>query len=528
MARAYIGESTDKAASKGKPLPFFEAVRIQFSGLRFRRTALWREVHSFSQWVELEASGIASDVNQRSFRIEITSDGKVDSLFIGQIMYNHDLDEFQLLWKFLASLGIKTVDLDARLEQNQVRDVLRFLYACRNRTDHNAPGRVSGNRPADMNSNGIIRFSCTRTSIESGTLTIRYTYCVLLFSSFVEKFKGAHKTFRDHRALFNSAPRFAFIFGPLILLPRLVLAFSYGNWTLFLIACFEGLLFMGFIYVFFMTVGSIEYDKEEQAYELALAYGTLKDHTGQIEENIKQAQLVQEHFLPDIKCMPLPDRTRWAASFKPADDLGGDYFDAQHINDDCAAIIFADVSGHGMSAALCTAIIKTTFQAWLDNPIDLLDLANQLNSALVRLTASNQFAAIFLACYDASSRELTYLNCGHYPEPYRIAANGSSATLSSLNAARALVIGFQPRIVGETSTIVLDPGDMILLSSDGVVENQNEIEEQYGEERFEQLLKKNRHSSPVELVATIENEIEQFSNGSAQADDMTILALQVF
>lgn len=526
MAGVEAGEGTNSTASEGKPLSFFEVVRIQFSGLKFRRTALWREVHSFSQWVELEASGIASDVYQRSIRIEITPEGRVDALFIGQIMYNHDLDDFPLLWEFLVSFGITTIDLDARLESNQVRDVLRLLHACRNKRDHQTPGRVSGSRLANLNSNGGIRFSCTKTSIESGTLTIKYSYCVLLLSVFVEKFKGAHRTFRDHRALFHSAPRFAFIFGPLILLPRLILASSYGNWTLFLIACFEGLLFMAFIYVFFMTVGSIEYDKEEKAYELALAYGKLMNHTGQIEESIKQAQMVQEHFLPDIKCMPLPEKTRWAASYKPADDLGGDYFDVQYINDDCAAIIFADVSGHGMSAALYTAIIKTTFQAWLDNPIDLLDLANQLNSALVKLTASDQFAAIFLACYNSSTRELTYLNCGHYPEPYRISGNGSTEPLSSLNNARALVIGFQQEIVGEPCTVSLDPGDMILLSSDGVVENQNDVEQFYGEERLERLLKK-RHASPEELVASIERELIQFSNGSAQSDDRTILALQV-
>ena len=74
------------------------------------------------------------------------------------------------------------------------------------------------------------------------------------------------------------------------------------------------------------------------------------------------------------------DKIDWAHSFEPADEVGGDYFDVGIIDENRLTVLFSDVCGHGMSAAFITAVLKTTFQAWLDNANTLTELGANLNA----------------------------------------------------------------------------------------------------------------------------------------------------
>ena len=82
--------------------------------------------------------------------------------------------------------------------------------------------------------------------------------------------------------------------------------------------------------------------------------------------------------MPDIGAMPMANSLEWAASFVPQEEVGGDYFDASLTSQGRMAVVFADVSGHGLGAALVTAIMKTTFEAWLEQGGELIDLVRLL------------------------------------------------------------------------------------------------------------------------------------------------------
>ncbi len=171
-----------------------------------------------------------------------------------------------------------------------------------------------------------------------------------------------------------------------------------------------------------------------------------------------------------------------------------------------------------MGAAFITAVIKTSFQAWVDNPETLSSLINQLNDNLVRLIPTESFAAVFLAIYDRQTRCLTYANCGHQPEPWLIRPH-EAAEMITLSEARNLILGIEDDIPVTTATIQLQPRDTLLMVSDGIVENMDSNGNLYGTDRFERLISADTGATAVRLVETIAHEAEQFSRDASQNDD---------
>jgi sigma-B regulation protein RsbU (phosphoserine phosphatase) len=508
------------------PLSFCQIVRNKINALLIRRTTLWKDIQRFAGWLESEATSAAKEANQSTIVIELGPDGLVETMRIGLKKYPHEFNIYQRLWSFLGAFDIRRVKLDARLEKNQVEDVFVLLYSHRRELAKRRAGRTSrGVTRALLSRQGVL-VACTRSSIQDKTLLISYSYCTLRFSRIVRWFEQGHKAFPDHRALFRAAPRYALLIGAVTTCPGIILTYIYKDWFLLTILAVATPILIGLIYLFFMVVGSVEYDNEEKEYNLIKAYEKLKIYTDRIQADIHRARMVQERFLPDLSSMPLSEQLDWAGSFVPAQQVGGDYFDVRTLDDNRVAILFSDVSGHGMAAAFITAILKTTFQAWVDNKSTLPELVDQLNSNLCRLTPEESFAAVFMAIYNASTGEFHYVNAGHQPEPWRIPDNNEKP-ISALSDARTLIIGVEENITIVTSRQTLKPEDIILFVSDGVVENQNADGEQYGTDRFEKFLDAKRQRPVRDLVKLIVNETEAFPKGAEQSDDRTILAFQI-
>jgi sigma-B regulation protein RsbU (phosphoserine phosphatase) len=179
-----------------------------------------------------------------------------------------------------------------------------------------------------------------------------------------------------------------------------------------------------------------------------------------------------------------------------------------------------------MGAAFITAVMKTTFRAWLDNQETLEELARQMNANLLRLVPLGSFAAAFLAIYDTATRTLTYANGGHQPEPWHIPGH-REGEIQTLSDARNLIMGIQEQVDVTLSSITLTPGDAVLFVSDGIVENPNADGQLYGTDRFASFLQAQRALAPQQLVDAISNEARDHSRGTGQSDDRTILALRI-
>jgi len=515
-----------QANQKGASLRFFERLNYKWHSLWIRRTSLWPEIQGFSHWFEHEAAKTAAKLNRARIHISLDSKGTVEEVRLGMKKQPFSLEQHQNLGEFLVSLGIRRLILDVRLEKNQIADMLILLYSYREKLEQRNFDRTTPGVVQHLVHGSGVRLACTKAALHDRTLQIDYSYRALQFSRGVQWFEEAHKNFKDHRALLYAAPRYAVLIGVAVIGPIIFYAIYHRNWALVILSMISSLVLLGLVYVFFMIVGSVEYDNEEKAYNLQNAYGKLKAFTNRIHSDVRRARVVQEKFLPDMSQMPLDDRLEWASSFLPAEEIGGDYFDVRTLDHQRAAIIFSDVSGHGMAAAFITAILKTTFQAWVDKEDSLTGLMDRLNLALCRLTPVDSFASVFAAVYDAELGELHYANGGHQPEPWLLPAD-LEENISFLDLARNLILGVEEQIEFKTSRLSLKPGDVIVFASDGIVENRNIDGELYGGAVFTDFLQQHRIETVARLIQLIEEEMDTYAKNAEQSDDRTILALRV-
>ena len=224
--------------------------------------------------------------------------------------------------------------------------------------------------------------------------------------------------------------------------------------------------------------------------------------------------------------MPFPDRLDWGSSFVPEAEVGGDYFDVAALDDSRVAILFTDVSGHGMSAALVTAIIKTAFEGWKDGGLSMTEFAATLNRLLCNVTPTESFAAVVLAIYDARTRELSYVNCGHNPVPIRLRVDGADE-VRSLERANARILGVLEEAHFEEARESLRSGDTVLFVTDGIIEATDETGGLYGSDRLYRYLRDRRDEAPQSLVTGMTEQVQVFTEGREQTDDRTILAFRV-
>jgi len=464
------------------------SVRFALGGLVLRATPLWNDIKTFSRWVENECQGIRSAEDQDVLRIDVSPEGTARLSDGGELT---PLQNWRRLWWFLSDFGIRHIELDSRLESNQVVDVLTVLFACRR--DLSRPRlRSTGSLAARLRNEEGVSFACTVTRIRDNTLSVSYSYCMTRFSRLVAWFKKRQRHLQDHRALFRAAPRYGAVLG---LAPLGVFTLYYFNGSpsvLLVASLFAAAGVFATTFLFFMTVGSLVYDNEEKAFRLEKANAQLRLYADWIRGDLERARVVQQMLLPDLTNMPMADRLEWGASFVPEEEVGGDYFDAAHLDAERVAVLFADVSGHGLSAALITAIIKTTFQSWTERGGTLEDFLCVLNQRLFNLTPRQSFAAVAAGIFDVSSMDFTYCNCGHNPEPYLIRA-----------------------------------ADLLFFATDGITEATNSLGEEFETEGLEEFLSSHRNLSVDEMVQRLIDDVEAHSENSDENDDRAVLAFRL-
>lgn len=179
---------------------------------------------------------------------------------------------------------------------------------------------------------------------------------------------------------------------------------------------------------------------------------------------MEAARLVQERLLPRREYRV--GRARFRASFDPAGEVGGDYFDFFELGAQRCAMLLADVSGKGVPAALLMANLQALFHAQdrelLGAPARLVERVNDL---FYRSTAPEHYATLFYAAYDGEREELTYVNCGHPPATVKRAGGGVEMCEST-----GLPLGMFPSARGEERTVRLGRAERLVVCSDGITE----------------------------------------------------------
>jgi phosphoserine phosphatase RsbU/P len=259
-----------------------------------------------------------------------------------------------------------------------------------------------------------------------------------------------------------------------------------------------------------------------KAYIINLQQVTIEKE--RVESDLRVAHKIQAGMLPRI-FPPFPEieHLDLYATMEPAREVGGDFFDFFVLEDHRLCFNIGDVSGKGVPAALFMVITMTILrnQATL-NP-SLEQVFQQTNAMLCGGNDETMFVTLFMAILDPKTGELEYISAGHNPP--LLSVRGKD--FEFLNVSPSLVMGGMEGYPYRASKIVMQPGDMLFLYTDGVTEAMNAGDELFGDNRTMQALNDLKGKPVRELIQGMREAIDSFTQGAPASDDITMLAVSL-
>ena len=237
-----------------------------------------------------------------------------------------------------------------------------------------------------------------------------------------------------------------------------------------------------------------------------------------LEEELLRAREVQSALIPgSFWCDP---HFEAAGSCIPCQHLGGDYVGQFRLPDGRCCLVMADVSGHGLPAALLAAAVQGIMATETSTDQPLATLAERINRALCRIVPEGKYATFF-TCALSEDGTLTYVNAGH-PPALLLARDGSVKPLSTGDMA----LGFFDSSRYREGTAALRDGDVVAIYTDGIPEAQNDAGEFFGDAKLNALLAENAGRRAGAIHDSIRGEIEKFSGPETARDDITLLIVK--
>lgn len=260
---------------------------------------------------------------------------------------------------------------------------------------------------------------------------------------------------------------------------------------------------------------------QDRTEELARKNRLLEATYQRLDQELLMAHDMQQAVLPQR----FPGDAHWQvwASMRPAREMGGDFYDCISLRDGRYGLLVADVSGKGVPAAFFMAVSQTILQAeaWAQEaPSAVLARANDL---LCARNPMEMFVTVFYAVFDPRTASLCYACAGHSPPLLRTRAG----TVRRLETARDPALGVLPGLDFASSMLQLQPGDTLLLYSDGITEAPSPSHEEFGEGRLAAWLSTQGEPASAALCAALSAELEAFVAGAEPFDDQTLMFLSL-
>lgn len=237
---------------------------------------------------------------------------------------------------------------------------------------------------------------------------------------------------------------------------------------------------------------------------------------GQFEEVARVQQSLLPRSLPEIPGLSL------ATSYLTSDQAGGDYYDFFPFEDGRWGILIADVAGHGAAAATVMAMLHAILHAYEGSGIHPHLVLEHANSRLVAAGLEGAFTTAFLGVYDPATGEFQFSRAGHNPPRWK---RGTTGEVLAIEEAGSLPLGvFEP--LGATSaSIKLEPGDTIVLYTDGITESFNGEREMFGVDGLDAALE-GCSGQPACVVDSVHGALYEHTKSRTRDDDQTIVALR--
>jgi len=253
----------------------------------------------------------------------------------------------------------------------------------------------------------------------------------------------------------------------------------------------------------------------------ALEEAETKRQLAQVQHDLDIARSIQQSLLPRVR--PNIRGFEIAGWNHSADETGGDFFDWRSLSDGRLAVILADVMGHGIGPALLASVCRAYSRVSFDSGACLTSILGQINKSFGEDVAAERFATYVAAVCAPGQDRVEVLSAGHAP----LFLYSSGTREVTRFDAQALPLGIRPEFTSDSPIIFnLQPGDLLLLITDGFFEWENASEEQFGFDRLSSMIRTFSHLHPEEIIAELYHAVLAFSGGTRQKDDLTAVLIK--
>jgi len=249
-----------------------------------------------------------------------------------------------------------------------------------------------------------------------------------------------------------------------------------------------------------------------------------KEERHQLESELELAQDVQKMLLPQE--VPNIPGLEIAAFSRPAQIVGGDYFDFVDFSNGLHGLAIADVAGHGVSASLHMASIQALLRTLVPINQSPAEVMRQVHKLFIHNIRFETFVTFFIGAFDSSTKTLTFCNAGHQP-PLVLHKNEGKKESQDMLWPTGAAIGLVEEAEFAEKTIELQKEDLLVLYTDGVTEAANLQNQEFGRERLIKLSRQANDAPVKQVVQEIRQSLEEFSEGKPLADDTTIVICKI-
>ncbi len=242
-----------------------------------------------------------------------------------------------------------------------------------------------------------------------------------------------------------------------------------------------------------------------------------------LREELALAREVQQSMLPGY--FPEHPHLQFVAHYHPALEIGGDFYDTIPLADGKIGVLIADVTGHGIQAALITVLLKSAFAEWRDEEISPRDMLVAFNTLLFRVLPTNIFVAALILVLDSETNACQLANSG-IPHPFHVKRNAGEVQRIPANGLLLGIADEDTFMPGEERTFQLERGDKLLFYTDGLSEIEGQDQRQF-ENQIVPILLKTLDLPAGRALEALEKSARAFSKPGHNWDDMTLLAIEV-
>ena len=254
--------------------------------------------------------------------------------------------------------------------------------------------------------------------------------------------------------------------------------------------------------------------------EINLMSQALADEDRTRRAEMDRARRIQAHLQPHPVVLPGVD-VAWR--YAPATEVGGDFLGVRRSPNGSLVLCLADVTGHGVPAAMGAAVLKALFDSATAVSDDPLEIVAVMNERFHAATLDGDFASLVLVTIDPLRRLARYVSAGHEPS-YLLGADAQIEVLQSTGP----LLGMDAVAVWTQRSLQVFPGDRLVHVTDGLAETFASDGKVFGRDRLQESIEKARWNEHAEVaVADIEQAVAEYRGGATQADDVTILAVKI-